>query len=55
MPQTMSLHDKLAIRMKAIELGKQGKHEEAEKLEKSIPLPPYQRNGQKPFLAWKHS
>ena len=41
MPQTMSLHDKLAIGMKAIELEKQGKFEEAEKLEKSIPLPPY--------------
>jgi len=43
MPQTqvMSLHDKLAIGMKAIELEKQGKLEEADKLEKSIPLPAY--------------
>ena len=43
MPQTeiMSLHEKLAIGVKAIELEKQGKHEEAEKLERSIPLPPY--------------
>ena len=39
--QTMSLHEKLAIGMKAIELEKQGKLEEAEKLERSIPLPPY--------------
>ena len=39
--QTMSLHDKLAIRMKAFELEEQGKFEEADKLEKSIPLPPY--------------
>ena len=39
--QTMSLHEKLAIGMKAIELEKQGKLEEAQKLERSIPLPPY--------------
>jgi len=39
--QVMSLHDKLAIGMKAIELEKQGKFEEADKLEKSIPLPAY--------------
>jgi len=39
--QTMSLHEKLAVGMKAIELKKQGKIEEAEKLERSIPLPPY--------------
>ena len=39
--QTMSLHEKLAVGMKAIELKKQGKLEEAAKLERSIPLPPY--------------
>ena len=39
--QTMSLHDKLDIRVKAIELEKQGKAEEAEKLHKSIPIPAY--------------
>lgn len=39
--QTMSLHDRLAIRMEAINLEKQGKFEEADKLEKSIPLPAY--------------
>jgi len=31
--QTVSLHDYLAVGMKAIELEKQGKFEEAEKLE----------------------
>jgi hypothetical protein len=43
MPQaeTMSLHDKLAIGVKAIELKNQGKFEEAMRIEKSIPLPPY--------------
>ena len=39
--QPMSLHDQLAIGMKAIELEKQGKFEEAEKLEHTIPLPAY--------------
>jgi hypothetical protein len=43
MPQTqnMSLHDQLAIGMKAIELRKQGKFEEADKLEHTIPIPAY--------------
>jgi hypothetical protein len=39
--QIMSLHDKLAIGVKAIELEKQGKLEEARKLEHTIPLEPY--------------
>ena len=39
--QTMTLHEKLAVGMKAIELKKQGKMEEALELEKTIPLPPY--------------
>jgi hypothetical protein len=39
--ETMSLHEKLAIGVKAIELKKQGKFEEAMLLEKSIPLEPY--------------
>jgi hypothetical protein len=39
--QTMSLHEKLSLGVKAIELEKQGKFEEAQKLERSIPLPPY--------------
>ena len=37
----MTLHEKLAIGMQAIELKKQGKVDEALELEKSIPLPPY--------------
>jgi hypothetical protein len=43
MPQTetMSLHDKLAIGMKVLELEKQGRFEEAEKLEHTKPLPAY--------------
>ena len=41
MPQTMTLDEKFAVGMKAIELKKQGKLEEALELEKSIPLPPY--------------
>jgi hypothetical protein len=39
--QAMSLHDQLAIGMKAIELRKQGKLEEADKLEHTIPIPAY--------------
>ena len=38
---TMTLHERLDIRMKILELEKQGKLEEAQKLERSIPLPPY--------------
>jgi hypothetical protein len=43
MPQTqiMTLHEKLQIGMKSIELKKQGKLEEADKVKKQIPLPPY--------------
>jgi hypothetical protein len=43
MPQTqiMTLHEKLQIRMKSIELKRQGKFEEADKIKKQIPLPPY--------------
>ena len=39
--QTMTLHEKLELGMKAIELEKQGKYEEAEYVEKQIPLAPY--------------
>jgi hypothetical protein len=39
--QTMTLHDALAIGLKALELKKQGKSEEAKELEHQIPLPPY--------------
>jgi hypothetical protein len=39
--QTMTLHEKLTLGVKAIELEDQGKFEEAMQIEKSIPLPPY--------------
>jgi hypothetical protein len=42
MPQaTMTLKEKLALSVKSIELEEQGKLEEAEKVFKQIPLPPY--------------
>jgi hypothetical protein len=37
----MTLHEKLELGVKSIELEKQGKFEEAEEIEKSIPLEPY--------------
>jgi hypothetical protein len=37
----MTLHEKLELGVKSIELEKEGKFEEAEKIEKSIPLEPY--------------
>jgi hypothetical protein len=37
----MSLREQLAIGMQAIELRKQGKFEEADKLEHTIPIPAY--------------
>jgi hypothetical protein len=39
--RTMTLHEKLELGVKSIELKKQGKLEESERLEKSIPLAPY--------------
>jgi len=39
--QTMTLHEKLQLGVKAIELKKQGKTEEAWKLGHKIPLAPY--------------
>ena len=39
--EIMSLHEKVKISLEAIELKKQGKLAEAQKLERSIPLPPY--------------
>jgi hypothetical protein len=39
--QTMTLHEKLQIGMRSIELKKQGRIEEADKVKKQIPLPPY--------------
>ena len=37
----MTLHEKLEIGVKCIELKKQGKFEEAERLHKKIPVPHY--------------
>jgi hypothetical protein len=37
----MSVHDKLQIGMKSIELEKQGKKEEARKMRRQIPMSPY--------------
>ena len=39
--QPMSIHERLRMRMESIELKKQGKLEEAEKLERQIPMPPW--------------
>ena len=39
--ETMTLHEKLQLGMKSIELEKQGKLEEAERVHKQIPLAPY--------------
>jgi hypothetical protein len=39
--QTMTLHEKLQIMMKSIELEKQGEKEEALKVGKQVPLAPY--------------
>jgi hypothetical protein len=39
--QTMSLHEKLAIVVKNVELKKQGKFEEARKPRRTIPMPPF--------------
>jgi hypothetical protein len=43
MPQThtMTLHEKLQLGVKAIELEKQGRLEEAAKIRRQIPMPPY--------------
>ena len=38
---TMSLDERLSIRIKVFELESQGKLDEAQKLERSIPLSPY--------------
>jgi hypothetical protein len=43
MPQTktMTLDEKLSLSVKAIELEEKGKLEEAEKIRRQIPMPPY--------------
>jgi hypothetical protein len=37
----MSIHEKLQLKVKSLELEKQGKFEEAKKLQRQIPMPPY--------------
>jgi hypothetical protein len=39
--QPMSLHEKLQLRMESLELEKQGKLEEAQRVKRHIPMPPY--------------
>lgn len=39
--QPMTLHEKLQLGTRAIELEKQGKLKEAEKIRQQIPMPPY--------------
>ena len=39
--QPMPIKERLRIRMQCLELEKQGKFEEAEKLERQIPMPPW--------------
>ncbi|MDR3161029.1 MAG: hypothetical protein LBU28_05375 [Spirochaetaceae bacterium] len=38
---SMTLDEKLSLSVKAIELEKQGKPEEAERIRQQIPMPPY--------------
>jgi hypothetical protein len=50
--QTMTVHEKLAILMKIIELEKQGKTEEAEKMHREvIPMLPYMAKWVKDHLG----
>jgi hypothetical protein len=37
----MTLEEKIAIRMKSLELERAGKPEEAERMRRQIPMPPY--------------
>jgi hypothetical protein len=53
MPETMTLDEKLDTIMETIELEKQGKFEEAKKLEKQIPLAPYLAKFLKDHLGLK--
>jgi hypothetical protein len=50
-PQIMTLHEKLVIGAKSIELEKQGKLKEAEKLMKSTPLEPFLAKFYKDYLG----
>jgi hypothetical protein len=41
MPQTMTLHERLAVGAKVVELEKQGKFAEAKRLHNTLPIQPY--------------
>jgi hypothetical protein len=47
----MTLHEELALTVKSIELEKQGKIEEADRLERSIPLPPWLAEWGKKYMG----
>jgi hypothetical protein len=47
----MTLQEKLAIRVKSIELKKQGKTKEADRLARSIPLPPWLAEWYKKYVG----
>ncbi|GHV77818.1 hypothetical protein AGMMS49942_26390 [Spirochaetia bacterium] len=47
----MTLQEKLAIRVKSIELKKQGKPEEATRLARSIPMPPWLAEWGKKYMG----
>ena len=49
--QSMSLEERAAICLKAIELKKEGKLEESEKLRKQIPLQPYLAKFAKEYIG----
>jgi hypothetical protein len=49
----MTLKEKLAIDMKAIEMARQGNHEEFMRIEKTIPLAPYMAKWVKDHLGAK--
>jgi hypothetical protein len=47
----MTIHEKLDIGMECLELKKQGKFEEARKLERKIPLTPYLAKFAKEYIG----
>jgi hypothetical protein len=47
----MTLHEELALRVRSIELEKQGKTEEADRLARSIPIPPWLAEWGKKYMG----
>jgi hypothetical protein len=47
----MTLHEKLAMHVQCVELKKQGKREEATRLERSIPMPPWAAEWYKKYVG----